>query len=82
MKKIIVITLVILFGAVMAGLQHAQNQKSEKTTAMNDENSTLKIATLAAGCLWCVESDFEKVDGVVKAVSGYTGGTKDNPCLL
>jgi len=79
MKKLLMITIILLFGAIMAGFQYAQNQKSEKSAVMNDENNTFKIATLAGGCFWCVESDFEKVDGVVKAVSGYTGGTKDNP---
>ena len=33
----------------------------------------------AGGCFWCVESDFEKVDGVESVVSGYTGGTLVNP---
>lgn len=35
--------------------------------------------TVAGGCFWCVESDFETVPGVISAVSGYTGGTADNP---
>lgn len=35
--------------------------------------------TVAGGCFWCVESDFETVPGVVGAVSGYTGGTTANP---
>jgi len=35
--------------------------------------------TVAGGCFWCVESDFESVPGVIKAVSGYTGGTTANP---
>ncbi len=43
------------------------------------ESQNLKIATLAGGCFWCTESDFEKVSGVVKVVSGYTGGEKENP---
>ena len=34
---------------------------------------------VAGGCFWCVESDFESVPGVLGAVSGYTGGTLDNP---
>jgi len=34
---------------------------------------------VAGGCFWCVESDFESVKGVTSAVSGYTGGTTDNP---
>ncbi len=39
----------------------------------------LKIATFAGGCFWCVESDFDKVPGVVKTVSGFTGGTVTDP---
>ena len=35
--------------------------------------------TVAGGCFWCVEADFEKVEGVTGAVSGYTGGTVENP---
>ena len=34
---------------------------------------------VAGGCFWCVESDFESVPGVVEAVSGYTGGSTQNP---
>nr|WP_232295739.1 peptide-methionine (S)-S-oxide reductase MsrA [Pseudorhodobacter aquimaris] len=36
-------------------------------------------AIVAGGCFWCVEADFESVDGVKSVVSGYTGGTTDNP---
>ena len=36
-------------------------------------------ALLAGGCFWCVEADFEKVPGVVDAVSGFAGGTVENP---
>jgi peptide-methionine (S)-S-oxide reductase len=39
----------------------------------------LKTTTFAGGCFWCVESDFDKVPGVVRTVSGYTGGTVPNP---
>ena len=35
--------------------------------------------TVAGGCFWCVESDFESVPGVIGAVSGYTGGNSENP---
>ncbi len=36
-------------------------------------------AILAGGCFWCVEADFDKVEGVVATVSGYTGGNVANP---
>ena len=35
--------------------------------------------TVAGGCFWCVEADFEKVEGVSEVVSGYTGGALKNP---
>ncbi|MCP3176720.1 peptide-methionine (S)-S-oxide reductase MsrA [Desulfuromonas sp. KJ2020] len=34
---------------------------------------------LAGGCFWCMEADFEKLEGVSDVVSGFTGGTVDNP---
>jgi peptide-methionine (S)-S-oxide reductase len=40
---------------------------------------TTEKATFAAGCFWCSEEAFEKVPGVVGVVSGYTGGSKQNP---
>lgn len=39
----------------------------------------LRTAVVAGGCFWCVESDFDKVDGVVETISGYSGGTTADP---
>jgi len=36
-------------------------------------------AIFAGGCFWCMESDFEKLDGVTDVISGFTGGTLVNP---
>jgi len=36
-------------------------------------------AVFAGGCFWCVESDFEKLEGVSEAISGFTGGVLKNP---
>ena len=38
-----------------------------------------ETAIFAGGCFWCMESPFEKVNGVKEVISGYTGGTKENP---
>jgi len=43
------------------------------------DNQNLETAIFAGGCFWCVESDFDKLDGVLETVSGYTGGTTTNP---
>jgi len=51
------------------------------TTITVQEPSAEMTATalFANGCFWCAEADFEKLAGVVKAVSGYAGGTGENP---
>ena len=42
-------------------------------------NSFSDVAIFAGGCFWCVQHDFDQVDGVVSTTAGYTGGTKANP---
>lgn len=46
---------------------------------MAEKDETILTATFAGGCFWCVEADLEKLPGVVKVISGYTGGNKENP---
>jgi len=41
--------------------------------------TTTKLATFGAGCFWCVEAVFTRVEGVVSATSGYSGGKTKNP---
>ena len=47
--------------------------------ASQAQAETRETLTVAGGCFWCVESDFEGVPGVIEAVSGYTGGKSENP---
>jgi len=69
-----IMTITLAFG----GLSPAHGQGATRD-AMNETSSSMEVATFAGGCFWCVESDFEKVDGVVEVISGYTGGNKDDP---
>ena len=64
---------------VLMACQQSAESKDEVKKTMNQENSTVKIATFAGGCFWCSESDYKKLPGVIKVVSGYTGGLKQNP---
>jgi methionine-S-sulfoxide reductase len=47
------------------------------TNISNAEN--IKKAYFAGGCFWCMEEAFEKIEGVLDVVSGYSGGTTNNP---
>jgi len=42
-------------------------------------NEQTEVATLAAGCFWCVDTLFRELRGVKSVVSGYAGGTRANP---
>ena len=75
MKKIIVY-IVALFFVIASGTGQAAQREVKK---MDQINAKTRIATLAGGCFWCVESDFEKATGVLKVISGYTGGPGENP---
>lgn len=60
-----------VLGATQLG---AQTPPAPATTA-----ATTAKAIFAGGCFWCVESDFDKIPGVISTTSGYTGGKTANP---
>ena len=53
-------------------------QRMKDMTTNKEEQA---IATFAAGCFWCVEAQYQLLDGVIKVESGYIGGHVDNPYL-
>ena len=79
MKSTLLVLLMLFLGAGLleAGVLH---DKKSGTASMPDRDySGLPGATFAGGCFWCTQADFEKIDGVVKVVAGYSGGQKANP---
>ena len=64
------------FAAINFGAPSEQSAETKTPASVADGDA---IAIFAGGCFWCVEADFEKLDGVFEAVSGYTGGDVENP---
>ena len=67
-----------LVAAVLGVCAAAASGQASAPAAPTTTASTAK-AVFAGGCFWCVESDFDKVVGVLSTTSGYTGGTVPNP---
>ena len=76
MKKALIFGMMLLF---IPGCDMGHSGQREVKKNMEETKITSATATFAGGCFWCVESDFEKVPGVLKVVSGYTDGTGENP---
>lgn len=57
----------------------AEPINTEKMTEKTNKNDLVELATLGAGCFWCVEAVFESLKGVESVISGYTGGATENP---
>jgi peptide methionine sulfoxide reductase msrA/msrB len=77
MKKIS-ITLITL-GVVLFSYHQIRNTDAKMKEHLDNQPGPTQTAVFAGGCFWCTESDFEKVDGVIEAVSGYTGGEAADP---
>jgi peptide methionine sulfoxide reductase msrA/msrB len=82
MNRIFFMALVLSIWTGVAFAAQPLVAKSSKTSGQGGSMATssdLSLATFAGGCFWCTETDFEKVPGVEKVVSGYTGGQGANP---
>jgi peptide methionine sulfoxide reductase msrA/msrB len=79
MRSAIIITILAL-AALFFGIQQVMSKDTMGKEQMDaDMAEGTRSAVFAGGCFWCTESDFEHVDGVVEAISGYTGGHVKNP---
>ena len=73
MKKI------ILYFLFCSSLFTTQSSLLAGELKITTNNSKYKKAYFAGGCFWCMEEAFDKSDGVVKSISGYSGGHLKNP---
>ncbi|MEM9367990.1 MAG: peptide-methionine (S)-S-oxide reductase MsrA, partial [Planctomycetota bacterium] len=65
---------------ILAAIAFTQWPRPAAVQANNlPQPEQVETAVFAGGCFWCMESPFEKLDGVVSVESGYTGGHVDNP---
>ncbi|MCB2113487.1 MAG: peptide-methionine (S)-S-oxide reductase MsrA [Parvularculaceae bacterium] len=67
--------------SALAALVAANHSAIAQEPPAAQEPAAAKAATavFAGGCFWCVESDFEKLEGVSEVISGYSGGLMQNP---
>jgi peptide-methionine (S)-S-oxide reductase len=75
-QKIFFVLLSFSYFAVMCSQNVIHKETSKSNSSMN---SHLDTATFGAGCYWCVEAIFQRLDGVVSVESGFSGGYIINP---
>jgi peptide-methionine (S)-S-oxide reductase len=74
-----VVALALIAGLAVFGLRVADVFMGVRAEPPAAAPAGAQVAIFAGGCFWCVESDFDKVPGVISTTSGYIGGTKVNP---
>ena len=75
----VMIALTTLFSCGQKSSTTLTITKNNNTTMSNIPTTGTDTAIFANGCFWCTEAIFEELDGVISAVSGYTGGHVKNP---
>ena len=69
----------IAAGTIAAGSAFVWSAMADEGRDAPPPSTNVESAIFAGGCFWCTEADCDKVDGVISTVSGYTGGTVENP---
>lgn len=79
-----IFTLSIIFfavfsGAVLLPAAEAMGKPGEDKRMTEKGSTSIELATIGGGCFWCIEAVYEKIEGIHSVVSGYAGGTVENP---
>jgi peptide-methionine (S)-S-oxide reductase len=77
MKSKVIVFLLIVFYFQTSCSQRDVHEKNKNT--MNATSLNYDTATFAAGCYWCVEAIFQRLNGVISVESGFSGGYMKNP---
>lgn len=78
--KMILNILFVTFGfSILSSCSETTSKSNQEKSMSISEQTKIEIATFGSGCFWCTEAIFERVNGVIKVVSGYSGGTTENP---
>lgn len=72
-------SLLLFLAALVFSSCNAMSDEANKPAEAPEVPEGAEVATLGAGCFWCVEAVYEKLDGIHSVTSGYMGGTVANP---
>lgn len=79
MKWIFLFTFVTVFFASISCASNKSKPTKQTTTMSSHDLSKYSNAVFGAGCFWCVETQFQLLEGVDTVISGYAGGHVENP---
>ena len=79
MRQILLCLLIPVAFACSTGQSSKPTVKNTAPASLPAAKPGEAVATFAGGCFWCVEAEFELLNGVREAVSGYAGGEQANP---
>ena len=74
-KGLVIIMALLVIGGIFVFSKASESGMSGSVVSSKET----KLATFAGGCFWCMESPYEKLDGIIDVIPGYIGGHKADP---
>ncbi len=73
------LTTAVIAAVVFSGMGGEEMEAASTLRTEVEVPEGIRVATFGTGCFWCMESAFQETDGITAAISGYAGGTVENP---